>query len=130
MISLSDGVTTVYLPADMLWENEHNWDNVVTEANYSLTGSLIIEVSEKKAGRPITLKSRTNMHWIWHDDLVQLRTWSDSPGQQLTLNLRGVNYTVMFDHRTLSIEAEMLGYWKTPTSQTRYRVTLQFFSLT
>lgn len=98
-ITLSDGTTTVALRDDTLWVDEFGWQPVVQTAAYSLTGALIVETGAAQAGRPITLAGDEARAWVPYADVQRLQTWAATPGQQLTLTLRGVARAVMFDLR-------------------------------
>jgi len=125
-VTLSDGTTTVTLPHDILWEDEHNWDSVVQETQYTVTGALVIEVSQKQAGRPVTLKSREQMSWIPKVDHDQIRSWANTPGIELTLTIRSTSYTVVFDHESTSVESEFIGYYKDSQNPKWYKMTMRF----
>lgn len=98
-ITLTDGTTPITLRDDALWADEFGWPGVVQQAEYSLTGALIVETSAMQAGRPITLTGADDRAWLPYADLQQLQTWAATPGQQLTLTLRGVARAVVFDLR-------------------------------
>lgn len=129
MIELTDGATPVTLPASLFWENEYEWNPVEQEANFTLTGALVVEASTKQTGRPITLRSLPNMGWIPRSYLNQMYTWASEAGKELTLNLRGVSRTVVFDHEKGSIESELIGYHNDPTDAAKYSIVLRFLEI-
>ena len=124
-ITLAHGTTTVTLPSDILWEDEHNWDSVVQQMEYTVTGALVVEVSQKLAGRPVTLRSLDQMAWIDKTTHDQIRTWANTPGRQLTLTIRSVPYTVIFDHARTSVESEVIGYYKDSQQPKWYKMTVR-----
>ncbi len=128
-ITLSDGTTTLTLPGDLDWTDEYEWTPVVQDAGYSLTGALIVESGTKQAGRPITLQSGDDRAWISRADVVQLHAWASVAGQQLTLTLRGVARTVMFDHAAAPVEAQMVMFYGDPVPEDRYTITLKILEL-
>lgn len=126
-VTLFDGVsTTLTLPNDILWEDEHSWYGVVHESGYTLTGALVVEVSQKLAGKPVTLRSRPNMSWIPKATFDVLKAWAETPGKQLTLTIRGVSHTVIFDHSNTAIESEVVGYYRDTQDPKWYIVTMRF----
>jgi len=98
-ITLTVDTTTVTLNPDLFWEDENNWHPVEQTAERTLTGDLIVQVAERTAGRPITLRPEDDSSGATSlTDLSQLRNWAAVPGQVMTLTLRGVSRSVMFRH--------------------------------
>ncbi len=129
MITLDDGVTTVTLPASLLWENEYDWNPVVQEANHTLTGALVVEASTKLTGRPIILRSLPNMGWVNRSDLDQLYTWASEAGKELTLTLRTLGRTVVFNQEQGALESELIGYHNDPLPDAFYGIVLRFLEI-
>ena len=101
MISLSDGTTTIELPDDLYWEDEH-WSPVEQAMTRGLTGAAIIQIGTAQHGRPITLVPPDPWGggaWMLRMHLPQLQAWADTPGQTLTLTLRGQTHHVQFRHQ-------------------------------
>ena len=101
--TLSDGVTTVTLSADLLPQEEHAWSPVQQATSYTLTGALWVDVSAKQAGRPITLAGGTDPDGSVYGittraDYAAHRALADMPGQVFTLTWRGVAYQVIWRH--------------------------------
>lgn len=131
-ITLTDGTTQITLRDDALWADEFGWQGVAQQAEYSLTGALIVETSTMQAGRPITLTGADDRAWISYADLQLLQTWAATPGQQLTLTLRGVARAVVFDLRSGSpiSAAPVLTVDNPPAADTPYILTaLKFFEV-
>ncbi|MBV5327669.1 MAG: hypothetical protein JZU65_08520 [Chlorobium sp.] len=97
-ITITDGVTTITLPADTLWRDETDWSPVVQSIEHTLTGSLLVEVGSKLAGRPITMGGDQEASWLDRGTILDLMTWSAIAGQVLTLNYHGRSFSVMFRH--------------------------------
>lgn len=94
MITLSDGTTTIELPPDLAWSDEHAWSAVERSETRGLTGAMILQVALRQAGRPITLVPPDNGGWWPRSSWTQIQTWLDVPEIVLTLTLRGVPYSV------------------------------------
>jgi hypothetical protein len=105
-ITLTDTIITLTLPGDLIWEDQHSWSPMRQSTETTLTGALIVDVSELQAGRPITLSG--DHAWITGATLAQLKTWRDTLGQTLTLTRAGVGYTVIFRHEDTALEAEKI----------------------
>lgn len=127
-ITLSDSSTTLALDPDLRWSDEQSWSSVVQVSRYKLNGALSVHVSERKAGRPITLQGDEKTGWAGMTGavLAQLREWSETPGQQLTLMLRGTTYTVIFRHQDApALDATPIEDFRDPLPTDRYVVTLK-----
>lgn len=99
MITLSDGITTVELPSDLIWI-DRTWSPVVQSFTRGLTGKPIIQAATAQHGQPITLEPPATGGWWYNapakEDRVLL--WHNTAGQVLTLTLRGTAYSVRFRH--------------------------------
>ena len=101
--TLSDGVTTVTLPDDMLMQDEHSWSPVQQTTSYTLTGALWVDTSVRQAGRPITLAGgRDSDGYVYgfmsRADFAAHRALADIPGKVFTLTWRGTAYQVIWRH--------------------------------
>jgi len=130
-ITLSDGITTLILPPDLVWVDEDTWSPVVQDVGYSIGGALIIESASKKAGRPITLQSQDDVAWVTRADVLKLRSWASVAGQVLTLAIasRSIYTNVVFDHKNNAIDAKMIVFYGDPDETDRYTVTLRFMEI-
>lgn len=91
----------VDLSDELMWVDEFEWSKVASnDGEYSIAGALIIEQSEKLAGRPITLERPDDLTgWATRGTVKTLHEWANLKGQRFRLTLeRGVerNFTVMF----------------------------------
>lgn len=130
-ISLTVDTTTVNLNPDLFWEDEHNWHPVEQSAERTLTGDLIVQVAQRNAGRPITLRPEDDSSAATSlADLQQLRNWAAVPGQAMTLILRGVSRSVMFRHHDgLAIEARPWVHRSDVQTGDWYLVTYRFMEM-
>jgi hypothetical protein len=55
--TLTAGGTVITLPSDIDWTDEYGWSSIGSIVEVSSGGSLIVEVAQQNAGRPITLSS-------------------------------------------------------------------------
>ena len=100
MITLIRHGVALELPQDLFWDDELTWTSVAQATERSTTGALLVDVAVRQGGRPITLQGEGNSAWITRASLKTLAAWSQQPGQEFTLNLRGETFTVIFDHGT------------------------------
>lgn len=131
-ITLSDGTNTVTLRDDTQWVDEFGWQPLLQTAQYSLTGALVVEEAQMLAGRPITLAGADDRAWVAYADLQQLQTWALTPGQALTLTLRGSARQVRLDLRNGSPIAAQQVMWvdNPPAADAWFAVSaLKFFEV-
>jgi len=129
-ITLTVGAINLPLPEDFYWSDE-NWQPVVQTSQRAITGALILSASLRLAGRPITLQpSDESDGWLDASTLAQLRIWAAIPGQVLTLNLRGINHTVVFRHEDGPIEATPIVHYTDVAATDFYAATLRFLEIT
>lgn len=122
MITLSAAGVTAPLHPDLYWSDEFSWSKVERASSRTVTGARIVQIGEKVGGRPITLGPEgDNSGWIPRATLDQLKTWADTPGLTLTLNMRGQNRTVEFE----SLEARPLVHFNDVQPGDYYLVTLR-----
>ncbi|HOX59645.1 MAG TPA: hypothetical protein PLC99_22415 [Verrucomicrobiota bacterium] len=91
----------ITLPATLVWEEEFTWSPVALSTEYGLTGKLLVQVSTKLDGRPITLvgKSDGTAH-TGGISLTNLKTL------QTALNVAGAQWTLtLHDARTFTVIA-------------------------
>jgi hypothetical protein len=126
-ITLTVAATTVQLPPDLYWSDEHAWSPVEQAVERSITGALIVSTGLRAAGRPITLQPRDDgSAWMPHAVLQQLRAWGDVPGQQMQLSLRGAAWSVAFRHHDEpAIQAEPVVHYSDVNAGDFYLVTLR-----
>lgn len=120
---------SVDLPDDLAWTDEFTWQQVLQTAEYSTTGALILDAWGKQAGRPITLVGAETRGWCQRDTLNTLRTWASQPGISLTINLRGVSRSVVFNHEAGALDAEALVDYADPNDGDYYVITIRFLEL-
>lgn len=94
MITLNE----LNLPLYLWWEDETDWTPVEQSVGYSTTGSLLIDLSTKLAGRPITLVGDDKTAWATRATVKALMDLAAVPGKQMVLVLHEQNFTVMFRH--------------------------------
>ena len=127
MTTLSDGTTTVTLPADLVWGDEYTWAPVQQSQTRTITGGLIVQSQARLGGRPITLASSTDDRaWLSRTVLEQLRAWAAVPAQALVLTLRGLAHNVIWRHEDGAIQADAVMDWADVAADDDYRATLRF----
>jgi hypothetical protein len=126
---LTDGTTTINLPNDIIWVDELSWSSVEQSADYSLTGALVIESWQRQAGRKITLKSPADQAVLPRSTINILRTWWNTPEKTMSLTIRGVTRTVVFNYGGV-FEPDVIGFWCDPIPDSAlYFVTIPLMEL-
>lgn len=119
----------IELPADVWWADEFDWTPIAENSEYSLTGSLIIDIGVRQAGRPITLTSNANGGWVHRSTVQDLQAQRDAPNATATLVLAdGRTLTVKHD-RTRPFEAAPVRPASDMTAATAYRTTLPLIEI-
>jgi hypothetical protein len=114
-ITLTYLATVIALPDDLEWTDENSWSPVVQTSTYTLTGALLVESSARQAGQPVTLQGTEECAWLARLSLLALTAWAAVPGRVMTLQLRGVDHSVMFDHERGAIEATPVAHYSLDT---------------
>jgi hypothetical protein len=131
MITLTYNGTTATLSDRLQWADEYDWSPVEQRTEYSTTGALLVDVGVKLAGRPITLQGTDTAAWISRALCDSLKAWAALPGITLTLTVRGVARSVMFDHAQKGFEAKPI--WRLAdgeiTPELLYLPTLRFLEI-
>lgn len=121
---MSDGVTTLSLHDDMLWEDEFTWRAAETRHSYSVAGALLADVGVKLTGRPMTLVGGPDFAWTTRATVEQLFAWASMASVALVLTFRGVAYAVMFDQSRAPVEATPIFDYPEYIAGDRYFVRL------
>ena len=134
-ITLQKGADTIVLPPDLVWSDEFAWSPVAQNTERSVTGALLVDVSTRQDGMPITLTGTERHAWLLRPEVQALRAWVALPGQVFTLTINGQAFTVLFDHGTDEVSrafvvAQLVDY-SDPAPQDYYcSVTLRFITTT
>lgn len=126
-ITLSDGTTTITLPADLQWSDEFGWSAVEQDREYSLTGALVVQQGLKAKGRPITLQSG-GASWLARSVVQQIKAYYDTPDQIFTLTINGDSYSVQFE-RPDGFEAAEVVRQANPGPEHWYTIKLRLFEV-
>jgi hypothetical protein len=115
----------------MVWEDEFGWDKVQRSAAYSVTGTLILDVGVKKAGRPITLTGQVDAGWIQRQSLRALYELAEAqPAAAHILRLAdGREFTTTFAPDGAPIIATPIGRPELPPDAWPYFITLRLIEV-
>ena len=130
MTTLTDGTHSVTLPDDLDWTDELSWSPVQQSAEPSITGATIVQIQARQSGRPITLEADST-RYVSGAGVAQLHAWSQTPGQQLILTLRGTPRPVIFRHHDAPAftAREIFGRVPTLDASQSYEITLKLMEI-
>ena len=129
LTSLTDN-STLTLPDDLLWVDEHAWTPAVARIEYLLTGALLVETAARAAGRPITLQAEPDMAWVTRATVSALYAWASVPSRQFALTFQdGRSFTVAFRHFETAIEAAPVLGFPASGDDDFYRITLRLMEI-
>lgn len=126
-ITISDGATDVVLTDDLAWIDEFTFNPVREAKDITTTGAIVLQYGTMVAGRTITLKSPDERAgWVQYSAIAQLKIWALIAGQELTLTLRGVDYTVVFRQSDGPLEVGQVVDYNDYISTDWCLITLRF----
>ena len=131
MSSTHHTLGTTALPSGMVWVDEFDWTPVEKAVEYSLTGSLLIDVGVRQAGRPITLQGSQESGWLTftRSVLTALTAQAADPEGEFLLTLAdGRSFTVQFAPGN-PIEAQPIGRPELPDDNHPYVATVRLIEV-
>lgn len=121
---------TVQIPRGMVWADEFDWHEVQSEAEYSLTGALLIDAAVRQAGRTITLQGIESAGWITRATLQALYALAQAPDATYTLTLADTRtFTVRFAPGSAPITATPVARPELPPSHHPYVATVRLIEV-
>ena len=122
---------SIAVPRGMVWVDEFDWTPVEKAVEYSLTGSLLIDVGVRQAGRPITLQGSQESGWLTftRSVLTALTAQAAAPEGEFLLTLAdGRSFTVQFAPGN-PIEAQPIGRPELPDDNHPYVATVRLIEV-
>ncbi|ASK36354.1 hypothetical protein CEK62_19600 [Alcanivorax sp. N3-2A] len=102
--------TVIELDDELYPSDEHDWSSLVSNTKYALDGTMIVEQSIRKAGRPYTMQAPSDMGFLTRSTVNALKAERDKLGATFWLDYRadGVvkRVKVMFDTTGEAINAK------------------------
>lgn len=127
-VILSDDAVASYL----WWQDETEWRPVQDVVEYSTTGTLLVDRSEKLAGRPITLVGDESTAWMRRGVVLSLMELAATATLSMTLTIHSRHFSVIFDlgEGVKTIDVEPLVRISPPADTDYYTVkALHFLAL-
>ncbi len=120
----------IALPPNLYWADEYDWSPVQQQAEYTLTGALILEEATRQAGRPITLTTPEGGDWTDRATVDSLRA-KLTANTTMTLTLHdGRSFPVRWRHDDTPLEAKpVLEGLANPDAAALYHLTLRLIEV-
>lgn len=120
----------IQIPRGLVWADEFAWHPVLREAEYSITGALLIDASTRLAGRPITLQGSEDAGWLTRTTLLALYALAENASATHALTLAdGRTFTVTFAAGDTPIEATPLARPELPPAAWPYIATIRLIEV-
>lgn len=124
----------VFVLSDSLYpEGEHDWSAIVSNTKYALDGIMIVEQSERKAGRPYVMQAPDGHGVLSRATVNALKSERDKLGATFWLDYLAdgavKRVKVMFDTTSEAIEAKPVKNTTSPELTDYYNVTLRFLEI-
>lgn len=123
----------IELDDELYPSDEHDWSPVASSARYALDGTLIVEQSERKAGRPYTMQAPADMGWLSRGTVNALKAERDKLGAKFWLDYLAdgaiKRVAVIFDTTGDAITAKPVKEFSSPSLDDPFIVTLRFLEI-
>ena len=124
----------IELDDELYPSDEHEWSSLVSSTKYALDGTMIIEQSIRKAGRPYTMQAPSDMGFLTRSTVNALKAERDKLGATFWLDYRadGVvkRVKVIFDTTgDDAITASPAKEFISPSLDDLFIVTLRFLEI-
>ena len=114
-------------------EGEHDWSAIVSNTKYALDGTMIVEQSERKAGKPYVMQAPDGHGVLSRATVNTLKSERDKLGATFWLDYLADGQTkrvkVIFDTTAEAIEARPVKGSTSPELTDYYNVTLKFLEI-
>ena len=113
------------------WTDEFDWTPVESTREYSITGSQIIDVGIRQAGRTITLSASDQTGWkgMTRQKVQQLYALAASPAERTLTLADGRSFDVVFAPGQEPISARPLADRESPPTDWPYIITLRLITV-
>lgn len=123
----------IELDDELYPSDEHEWSSLVSSTKYALDGTMIVEQSIRKAGRPYTMQAPSDMGFLTRNTVNALKAERDKLGATFWLDYRADGQVkrvkVMFDTTGEAINAKPVKEFISPSLDDLFIVTLKFLEI-
>ena len=113
------------------WVDEFSAFRVAQTSKRTLDGGVVFFTGARVGGIPISLESREDTGWVKRAAVVALKLLFDTPGEIVTVNIRGEEFSCLFDHSGDggAFTAAPLFPMANPTDEDYYRVKIKLITV-
>lgn len=124
----------IELDDELYPSDEHEWSSLVSSTKYALDGTMIVEQSIRRAGKPYTMQAPSDMGFLTRSTVNALKAERDKLGATFWLDYRAdgaVKRTkVIFDTTgDDAVTAKPLKDFISPSLDDLFIVTLKFLEI-
>ena len=124
----------IELDDELYPSDEHEWSSLVSSTKYALDGTMIVEQSIRKAGRPYTMQAPSDMGFLARSTVNALKAERDKLGATFWLDYRAdgtvKRVKVIFDTTgDDAITASPAKEFISPSLDDLFSVTLKFLEI-
>lgn len=132
LTNISTGVV-IELDDELYPSDEHDWSPLVSSTIYALDGTMIVQQSIRKAGRPYTMQAASDLGWLPRSTVNALKAERNKLGATYWLDYRAdgavKRIKVMFDTTTDAITAKPVKDFISPSLDDPFTVVIRFIEV-
>lgn len=118
------------LPSQLEWVDEFDYSPAAQEITPTLDGSLVVEESQKLAGRPYSLRSNGGV-WVSRDFVKQLKALeAQLQTAPMTLTINGHTDQVFFRRDPVAVTATQIFREANPKGDCLYAIDILLIGVT
>lgn len=124
----------IELDDELYPSDEHEWSSLVSSTKYALDGTMIVEQSIRKAGKPYTMQAPSDMGFLTRSTVNALKAERDKLGATFWLDYRADGQVkrvkVIFDTTgDDAVTAKPVKDFISPSLDDLFIVTLKFLEI-
>lgn len=124
----------IELDDELYPSDEHEWSSLVSSTKYALDGTMIVEQSIRKAGKPYTMQAPSDMGFLTRSTVNALKAERDKLGATFWLDYRADGQVkrvkVIFDTTgDDAVTAKPVKEFISPSLDDLFIVTLKFLEI-
>lgn len=124
----------IELDDELYPSDEHEWSSLVSSTKYALDGTMIVEQSMRKAGKPYTMQAPSDMGFLTRSTVNALKSERDKLGATFWLDYRADGQVkrvkVIFDTTgDDAVTAKPVKDFISPSLDDLFIVTLKFLEI-
>ena len=123
----------IELDDELYPSDEHEWSSLVSSTKYALDGTMIVEQSIRKAGKPYTMQAPSDMGFLTRSTVNALKAERDKLGATFWLDYRADGQVkrvkVIFDTTVEAITAKPVKEFISPSLDDLFIVTLKLLEI-